>query len=92
MIKFIATASNRTRSAWQRGKPNGRKLCNIFILVVLSFILISGSVGFAQSQGFDPGPPRPKHETNPWPWLLAFVLLGIAWYPAFKNSKREMER
>ena len=94
MIKFIAKALNRAREAWQRDKSRGQKLRNILILVALSFILASSSSGFAQRQrrNFDPGPPRPTRKTNPWPWFLAFILLGVAWYPAFKNSKRDLER
>ena len=35
-------------------------------------------------------PTRPAPGHKPWPWFIAFILLGIACYPAFKNSKREL--
>ncbi len=88
MVKFIAIASSRAGAS----KSRSRRLRNILVLVALAFILAGSSPSFAQSGGFDEAPPRPQTKTNPWPWFLAFILLGVAWYPAFKNSKREMER
>ncbi len=92
MVKFIAIASGRAKGAWMRFKPRGGGLHKVLILVVLAFIL-AGGASPAQGQRATPEqmPPRPQHKTDPWPWFLAFILLGVAWYPAFKNSKRELE-
>ncbi len=86
MVKFTAIASSPA------GKLRSRRLRNILVLIALAFILAGNSPSFAQRRGSDEAPPRPQTKTNPWPWFLAFILLGVAWYPAFKNSKREMER
>lgn len=88
MAKFTAIASSPARA----GKSRSRRLRNILILLSLAFVLACNSPSFAQRVGREEPPPRPQSKTNPWPWFLAFILLGAAWYPAFKNSKREMER
>lgn len=88
MAKFIAIASNRAGA----GRSRSRRLRNVLVLIVLAFILAGSSPSFAQRAGRENPPPRPQAKTNPWPWFLAFILLGAAWYPAFKNSKREMEQ
>ena len=92
MVKFVAIAPSRIRGAWKRCKPRVRRLRKVLILVALAFILAGGSASLAQRSGREQPPPRPPQKTNPWPWFLAFILLGVAWYPAFKNSKRELER
>ncbi len=88
MVKFTAIASCPARA----GKSRSRRLRNILVLVALAFILAGSSPSFAQRGRSDEAPPRSQTKTNPWPWFIAFILLGVAWYPAFKNSKREMER
>ena len=92
MVKFVAIASGWAKGAWMRFKPRGGGLRKVLILVVLAFILV-GSASPAQGQraGLEQVPPRPPQKTNPWPWFLAFILLGVAWYPAFKNARREQE-
>ena len=74
----------------RRGGGFGKALA-VFVLVLL---LTFSSVSLAQRGGGarEPVPPRPKQAVKPWPWLLAFVLLGLAWYPAFKNSRRELSK
>ncbi len=91
MVKFVAIASSRARGVWKRCKPRGRRLRKILILVALAFILAGSGSSLAQLSRREQ-PPRPQQKTDPWPWFLAFILLGVAWYPAFKNSKRELER
>ena len=87
--KLLTRGSARHR---RRGGSFGKRLA-AFVLVLL---LAVSSVSLAQrSRGagaHESVPPRPKQSIKPWPWLLAFVLLGLAWYPAFKNSKRELSR
>ena len=92
MVKFVAIASNRARGPWKPCKPCGRGLRKVLILVALAFILASSGASLAQTSRRQQPPPRPPQKTDPWPWFLAFILLGVAWYPAFKNSKRELER
>ena len=93
MVKFVAIASGLARGAWMRCKPCGRRLRKLLIVWVLAFIMASSIAGPAQGQRVrrQRPPPRPQQKTVPWPWFLAFILLGVAWYPAFKNSKRELE-
>ena len=92
MVKFVAIASSRARGVWKRCKPCGRRLRKVLILVALAFILAGSGTSLAQMSRREQPPPRPQQKTDPWPWFLAFILLGVAWYPAFKNSKRELER
>ncbi len=92
MIKFVTIASSRARGPWKSCKPGGRRLRKVLILVALAFILAGSGASLAQRAGREQPPPRPPQKTEPWPWFLAFILLGVAWYPAFKNSKRELER
>ena len=76
-----------------------RGLCNcslrkVLATIVLVFILAACTVALAQprpgyKQTLEPSPPRPQQAYMPWPWFIAFILLGLAWYPAFKNSRRE---
>jgi hypothetical protein len=42
----------------------------------------------ARELALEKPPARPQPGHNPWPWFIAFILLGLACYPAFKNSKR----
>ena len=60
--------------------------------MLLVFILATGTTSLAQPRHglAEPLPPRPEKSYKPWPWFVAFVLLGFACYPAFKNSKREL--
>ena len=93
MVRFGQIVLGRSRAtrvgAWRRR----RRLGKLLISIVLVCILAGSSVSLAQRGGArEQQPPRPKQITNPWPWLVAFILLGLAWYPAFKNSKRELER
>ena len=71
-----------------------RRLCTVLVTVALVCVLSISTVSLAQGgrseQAIETLPPRPKHALRPWPWFIAFVLLGLAWYPAFKNSKREL--
>ena len=79
------------------GGSSKRELCNcslrkVLVTITLVFILAVCTTALAQPRrGHDePLPPRPQQTYNPWPWFIAFILLGLAWYPAFKNSKREL--
>ena len=72
-------------------------LCNyslhkVLTTITLVFILAMCTAALAQPRrGHDePSPPRSQQAYKPWPWFIAFILLGLAWYPAFKNSKREL--
>ena len=91
MQRFSAIVSGLARRIWGRRKCAGLKTRNLLVMIALAFVLAAGSPSLAQTRGREQ-PPRPQHKTYPWPWFLGFVLLGIAWYPAFKNSKRELER
>ncbi len=91
MVKFAAIVFSRSKGSVPRGRPVGRRFRKLWICIALAFIFATSSVSMAQGSG-GPPPPRPRPVTNPWPWFLAFILLGVTWYPAFKNSKREMER
>ena len=92
MVKFITIALRRSRGDLKRRKLRGRCLCNVLILMFLAIILASSSDSLAQRARSEQPPPRPQQKGNSGTWFLAIVLLGLAWYPAFKNSKREMER
>ena len=71
---------------------------SIFKILVIVFLICILAVGPALAQRsprartrtFDTPPPRREHSYKPWPWFIAFILLGLACYPAFKNSKREL--
>lgn len=68
---------------------------NILVIVVLICMLAVGpALGQRGSRGreraLEDPPARPQPGHNPWPWFIAFILLGLACYPAFKNSKREL--
>ncbi len=91
MLRFGETLLNRSRGGHIGAGSGRQRLCNVFICIVLVCILAGSTAGLAQKGGRDQ-PPRPTQSTDPWPWVLAFILLGLAWYPAFKNSKRELER
>ena len=92
MVKFTTIAARRARGHWKRCKPRGRRLRKVLVLVILAFILAGNGDILAQRRKQEERPPRPPQKTAPWPWVLAFILLGAALYPAFKNSKRELER
>ena len=67
----------------------------ILAVVVLICILAVGPALGQRNPGanvrvLEKAPPRTEHSYKPWPWFIAFILLGLAWYPAFKNSKREL--
>ena len=83
----------RTARWSSKGRGTGAApLCKVLICIVLLCIFTLSGVGLAQGARGNPQPPRQQQGTNPWPWFLAFILLGVAWYPAFKNSKRESQR
>ena len=75
----------------------GSRYSTVKTLVVAVFICIL-AVGPALGQrtprvrerALEKAPTRPQPGYKPWPWFVAFILLGLAWYPAFKNSKREL--
>ncbi len=76
-----------------KGRGTGAApLCKVLICIVLLCIFTLSGVGLAQVAQPDSRPPRQQKTTNPWPWFLAFILLGLACAPAIKNSKRELER
>ena len=95
MARFVRVALVGEARGLCRPKSR-RRLCRFVLTIAVIVLLATASLSQAQSsrsasQALEPAPPRPHQTTNPWPWLLAFVLLGLAWYPAFKNSKRELE-
>ena len=79
------------KELWDRSF--GKALVIMTLVCVLSLGLTAlaqpRSARSAGKQG-EQVPPRPQQSYRPGPWFLAFVLLGLAWYPAFKNSKREL--
>ena len=73
------------------------RLCkhSIFKILAVAVLICILAVGPALGQRargrvLETAPPRSEHSYKPWPWFIAFILLGLAWYPAFKNSKREL--
>ena len=92
MVRFAAIVFGRARGTCMRAKPRRGRLCKVLIWIVLMCILAGSSPSLAQRIGRERLPPRPKQSTNPWPWFVGFILLGLVWCPAFKNSKRELER
>ena len=75
----------------------GSRYSTIKILVVVVFVCILAvgpALGQRTSRGrgrvLETSPARPQPGYKPWPWFIAFILLGLACYPAFKNSKREL--
>ncbi len=92
MIRFGKIVCRWAGGIGLRGRPPGRALCKILIYIVLAGILFGGSVSLAQGSSKGPPPPRPNASTNVLPWFLAFILLGLGCAPAFKSSKRELER
>lgn len=79
-----------TRASSNKGLCN-RSFRKALVVVTLVCILSLGVTAWAQrSPRGEPVPPRPQQSYKPLPWFLAFILLGLAWYPAFKNSKREL--
>ena len=76
----------------------GTRYSTVKILVIVVFICmlaVGPALGQRGSRGsseraFEKPPTRPQPGHNPWPWFIAFILLGLACYPAFKNSKREV--
>ena len=92
MVRFAAIVPSRDRGTCIRAKPRRGRLGKVLICIVLMCILAGSSPSLAQRIGGERPPPRPKQSTNPLPWFVGFILLGLAWFPAFKNSKRELER
>ena len=88
LFRNLSTKSSSSKGL--RNRSLGKILATIAVLCILTF----STVAFAQSRrgthALEPLPPRPKQAVRPWPWFIAFILLGLAWYPAFKNSKREL--
>ena len=82
-----------TRALSNKGLCN-RSFCKALVIIALVCVLSLSVTAWAQSRGTrergEPIPPRPHQSYKPLPWFLAFILLGLAWYPAFKNSKREL--
>ena len=71
---------------------------SIFKILAIVFLICILAVGPALGQRrtrartlvLETPPPRREYSYKPWPWFIGFILLGLAWYPAFKNSKREL--
>ena len=68
----------------------GRMLVVAIFVCVLAVAPALGQSIRGRDRALEQAPPRPEHGYKPWPWFVAFILLGLAWYPAFKNSKREL--
>ena len=95
MARFVKIVSVGATRGLCGPKPR-RRFCRFMVTIAVTVVLVTASLSQAQrrrsiSRALEPTPPRPQETTYPWPWLLGFVLLGLAWYPAFKNSKRELE-
>ena len=92
MARFVRVVSVGANGVSCRPKPR-RRLCRLIVSIAVIVVLATASLSLAQRGGraMENSPPRPEETTYPWPWFLAFILLGLAWYPAFKNSKRELE-
>ena len=95
MARLVCLLFNlSSRGPAKKGLHNGRLrkalavMSLIFMLVVCTAALAQPRYGPGQTK--DPLPHRPQQTTRPWPWFIAFILLGLACYPAFKNSKREL--
>ena len=92
MIRFGKKVFGRARWGGLMSKPRGHVVRKLLICLVLACVIFSGSVSLAQAGSRPADPPRPKPTTLVWPWFVAFILLGLGCAPAFKNSKRELER
>ena len=75
----------------------GSRYSKFKTLVVVMFIcmlavgpVLGQRASRVRGRSLETTPTRPQPGHNPWPWFIAFILLGIACYPAFKNSKREL--
>ena len=83
-----------TRGSSKKGLCNyslRKVLATIAIILILAVCTAAlAQPGRGYEQVLEPLPPRPPQAYNPWPWFIAFLLLGLAWYPAFKNAKREL--
>ena len=89
-VRVVSVGSTRGSSG---PKPRGR-FCRRMVTIAVMVVLVTASLSPAQrgaARPMEPVPTRPQETTYPWTLLLAFVLLGLAWYPAFKNSRRELE-
>ena len=92
MARLISLLFNLpARGKSKRGLHNGR-LRKALAVMSLIFMLVVCTAAPAQTRhgSAEPLPPRPEKSYKPWPWFIAFILLGLACYPAFKNSKREL--
>lgn len=89
MSRLEARVPCRGRASSNGRKSGVRSRCNTLICIVLLCMFAFCNVGLGQAES---KPPRPAEATNPWPWFLAFIFVGVACFPAFKNSKRETPR
>ena len=65
-------------------------LTAVFICLLAVGPVLAQRTPRARRGALEASPTRPDPSYRPLPWLMAFVLLGLACYPAFKNSKREL--
>lgn len=75
----------------------GTRCSTVKTLVVVVFIcllavgpVLGQRASRVRERALEKPPTRPEAGYRPWPWFTAFILLGLACYPAFKNSKREL--
>ena len=94
MARYVRVTSIEGSQGSCRAKLRWR-FCRFMVTIAVIVVLATASLSLAQrsrsSRALESAPRRSEETTNPWPWLLAFLLLGLAWYPAFKSSKRELE-
>ena len=62
----------------------------VFICLLTVGPVLGQRTSRTRERALEKAPPRPEAGYKPLPWLIGFVLLGLACYPAFKNSKREL--
>ena len=97
MDKNPRVASRLPSNPPARALAFGPILRNLFVCAVLAGVLLFSTPALAQrgrrarTTALEPLPPR---QTQPasghGTFLLALALLGLAWFPAFKNAKREL--
>lgn len=95
MARLVCLLFNLSSRGLAKRGLHSCRLRKALIVVSLVFTLVVSTTALAQprhgyGQAKDSLPPRPQQSHRPWPWFVAFILLGLACYPAFKNSKREL--